>query len=140
MAVAQRSVPRGTRSLGRVVVYAILLAGTTVTLVPFIWMLLTSLKPASEIVRIPPTFFPERWTLQSYRTIFDDPRLPLARFYFNSLFVSGSRVLITLFTSSLAGYLRQIHILGQARSLRLYPGTADGALPGRDDSGLPDPG
>jgi multiple sugar transport system permease protein len=86
-------------------VYATLLAGTTVTLVPFVWMLLTSLKPASEIVRVPPTFFPEHWTLQSYRTIFSDPNLPLARFYFNSLFVSVSRVVITLFTSSLAGYI-----------------------------------
>jgi multiple sugar transport system permease protein len=73
--------------------------------VPFLWVLLTSLKPASEIVKVPPSFFPQRWTFQSYQTIFSDPRVPLARFYFNSLFVSGSRVLITLFTSSLAGYI-----------------------------------
>jgi len=79
--------------------------GTAVTLVPFIWVLMTSLKPASEIVKVPPSFFPERWTLQSYQTIFSDPGVPLARFYLNSLFVAGSRVLITLFTSSLAGYI-----------------------------------
>ena len=93
------------RLLGRSIVYIILLLGTAVTLVPFIWVLLTSLKPASEIVRVPPSFFPQRWTFQSYQTIFSDPRVPLARFYFNSPFVSGSRVLITLFTSSLAGYI-----------------------------------
>ena len=96
---------RSVRPLLRMLVYAILLLGLAVTLVPFIWILLTSLKPASEIVRIPPTFFPERWTLDSYRTIFTDPKVPLARFYFNSAFVAVSRVLITLFTSSLAGYI-----------------------------------
>ena len=97
--------PHPRRVLGRSIVYSILLLGTAVTLVPFLWVLLTSLKPASEIVKVPPSFFPERWTFQSYQTIFSDPRVPLARFYLNSLFVAGSRVLITLFTSSLAGYI-----------------------------------
>jgi multiple sugar transport system permease protein len=85
--------------------YLILIFGTLVTLVPFIWVLLTSLKPASEIIRIPPTFFPETWTLDSYRTIFTDPNVPLARFYMNSLFVAVFRVFITIFTSTLAGFI-----------------------------------
>lgn len=85
--------------------YLILIFGTLVTLVPFIWVLLTSLKPASEIIQIPPTFFPETWTLESYRTIFSDPNVPLARFYMNSLFVSVFRVFITIFTSTLAGFI-----------------------------------
>ncbi len=85
--------------------YGILLVGLLVTLVPFIWMLLTSLKSSQEIIQIPPTFIPEKWTFESYRTIFSDPRVPLARFYLNSFFVAGSRVAITLFTSSLAGFI-----------------------------------
>jgi len=96
-----RLVRLGSRTL----LYAILLAGATFTLLPFIWIILTSFKPASEIVHLPPTFFPEKWTLKSYQTIFTDPRVPLARFYFNSTFVTVMRVLITLFTSSLAGYI-----------------------------------
>ncbi|MCJ7701596.1 MAG: carbohydrate ABC transporter permease [Anaerolineales bacterium] len=85
--------------------YIILIFGTVVTLVPFIWVILTSLKPASEIIRIPPTFFPENWTFDSYRTIFNDPNVPLGRFYVNSLFVASFRVFITVFTSSLAGFI-----------------------------------
>jgi ABC-type glycerol-3-phosphate transport system permease component len=76
-----------------------------VTLVPFVWALLTSFKPSSEIVRVPPTFFPEKWTTKAYQTIFNDPKVPLERFYLNSLVVSGTRVAITLFTSSLAGFI-----------------------------------
>jgi multiple sugar transport system permease protein len=97
--------PRFGTLISRVGVYTLLTLGLVITLIPFIWILLTSLKPSSEIVRVPPTFLPERWTLDSYRTIFNDPRVPLARFYFNSLFVSASRVALTLFTSSLAGFI-----------------------------------
>jgi len=91
--------------IARIATYAVLAVGLAVTLVPFIWILMTSLKPASEIVRIPPTFFPEQWSLNSYQTIFSDPKVPLARFYLNSALVSVGRVVITLFTSSLAGYI-----------------------------------
>lgn len=96
---------RGRHPVARVLVYAILILGTLVTLVPFIWILATSLKPASEIVRMPPTFFPENWTLNSYMTIFNDPKIPLARFYLNSALVAVGRVIITLFLSSLVGYV-----------------------------------
>ena len=94
-----------TRVLGRSAVYAVLLMGTLVTLVPFIWMFFTSVKPSSEIIRVPPTFLPETWTLDAYKTIINDPNVPLGRFYMNSIIVAGSRVLMTLFTSSLAGYI-----------------------------------
>ncbi len=101
---SRRPFPFG-KTVGRTVSYTILLLGTLVTLVPFVWAVLTSLKPSSEIVRVPPTFFPETWTLKAYQTIFNDPNVPLGRFYINSLAVAGARVAITLFTSSLAGFI-----------------------------------
>ncbi len=93
------------RYLGRIAIYGLLITGCLVTLVPFLWMLGTSLKSSTEIIRLPPTLIPERPTLQSYRTIFTDPRVPLARFYLNSLVVSVSVVAMILFTSSLAGFV-----------------------------------
>ena len=54
---------------------------------------------------MPPTFWPETWTLASYVTIFTDPEVPLGRFFLNSLFVAVAHVATTLFTSSLAGYI-----------------------------------
>jgi multiple sugar transport system permease protein len=90
---------------GRVFLYSVLLFGCLFTLVPFLWMLSTSFKSATEIVKLPPTFLPEKFTLQSYQTIFNDPRAPLARFYLNSIIVSFSVVTMVLFTSSLAGYV-----------------------------------
>jgi multiple sugar transport system permease protein len=96
---------RPRRVMGKSIIYLILILGTVATLLPFVWAVLTSFKAASEIIRIPPTFFPQHWTLQSYQTIFNDPKVPLARFFFNSLFVAVMRVGITLFTSSLAGFI-----------------------------------
>jgi len=91
--------------LGHVSVYFVLIVGLSMTLMPFLWMLLSSLKTTAEILRVPPTFWPENPTLSNYLTILNDPKLPLLRFYGNSLFVACTNVLTTLFTSSLLGFL-----------------------------------
>ncbi|GEM_PF-4825377 len=33
--------------------------------VPFVWMILSSFKPSAEVVRMPPTFFPENFTTKT---------------------------------------------------------------------------
>ncbi len=96
---------RSRRNLGRILVYAFLLLGLSMTLMPFVWMILGSFKTATELIRTPPTFWPEAPTLGNYTTILQDPKLPLLRFYGNSAFVAVANVLISLFTSSLLGFL-----------------------------------
>jgi multiple sugar transport system permease protein len=96
----------GVRSgLGRFLVYFVLIAGLSLTLTPFVWMILGSFKTATELIQVPPTFWPENPTLDNYRTILTDPKLPLLRFYGNSTFVAVTNVLSSLFTSSLLGFL-----------------------------------
>jgi multiple sugar transport system permease protein len=96
---------RARYGLGRFLVYVSLVVGLSVTLMPFVWMILSSFKTSAEILRTPPTFWPENPTLDNYRTILQDPKLPLLRFYGNSAFVAISNMLTSLFTSSLLGYL-----------------------------------
>jgi multiple sugar transport system permease protein len=91
--------------LGRFLVYFFLILGLSVTLMPFVWMILASFKTQTELIRIPPTFWPENPTLNNYLTILQDPNLPLLRFYGNSAFVAVTNVITTLFTASLLGYL-----------------------------------
>jgi multiple sugar transport system permease protein len=88
---------------GRFWVYFLLLLGLSLTLTPFVWMILGSFKTSAELLRVPPTFWPDKPTLDNYRTILSDPNLPLLRFYGNSTFVAVANVLTTLFTSSLLG-------------------------------------
>ena len=93
------------RNLGRLAIYFILILGLSMTLTPFIWMIAGSFKTATELLRMPPTLWPENPTLDNYLTILHDPQIPLLRFYGNSAFVAISNVLTNLFTSSLLGYL-----------------------------------
>ncbi|MFW5889449.1 MAG: carbohydrate ABC transporter permease [Bacillota bacterium] len=50
----------------RIIIYIILLAATFICIFPFLWMFSTSLKPTSEIFRMPPTFIPNNPTIDNY--------------------------------------------------------------------------
>jgi multiple sugar transport system permease protein len=103
--VAARS-PRLSHHRGvRLGLYAVLSILAVVAALPFIWMILASLKTGAEIRQIPPTFWPEAPSLDNYRTIVEDPELPLQLFYRNSAFVAVMNVIATLFTGSLLGYI-----------------------------------
>lgn len=91
--------------ISRFLVYFLLTLGLSFTLLPFIMMILSSFKTNLEVLQVPPTFWPEKFTVENYIKIFNDPKLPLLRFYGNSAFVSIFNVISTLFTSSLIGYM-----------------------------------
>jgi multiple sugar transport system permease protein len=90
---------------GHFFVYFALILGLSMTLAPFLWMILGSFKTSTELIRIPPTFWPEIPTIVNYKTLFNDPKLPLLRFYGNSAFVATFNVFTNLLTSSLIGFL-----------------------------------
>jgi multiple sugar transport system permease protein len=96
---------RGSAAARRVMIYFIFALGLSFTFLPFLMMILSSFKTNVEVLRVPPTFFPERFTLENYQTILNDPRLPLLRFYGNSAFVAIFNVTSTVFTSALIGYM-----------------------------------
>ncbi len=90
---------------GKTGVYGALLIGLFLTLLPFIYVVLSSFKPNEELRQRPPTFFPKDWTTENYTTILTDDSISIPRNVSNSLLVSLARVAITLFTSSFAGYI-----------------------------------
>jgi len=90
---------------GRGLLYVVLTVFGIVAALPFVWMILASFKPAAEIRQIPPTFWPADPSLDNYRTILQDPELPLLTFYRNSAFVAIANTVATLFTASLLGYI-----------------------------------
>ena len=79
----------------------LILAGIT-ALIPFIWMISTSLKGASEVMSAVPNFVPKAWRWQNYADAF--AQVPFARFYFNTLIVTLARVVGQIFFSALAAY------------------------------------
>ena len=91
--------------LGKSGAYAVLVLGLVATLLPFFYIMVSSLKTEAELRKTPPDFFPQAPTLKHYISILTDERIPLEQNLFNSVFVSLMRVGITLFTSSYAGFI-----------------------------------
>jgi multiple sugar transport system permease protein len=78
------------------------LAGAAVILLPFVWMLATSLKTEGEIFSAPYRLFSPHPTWQAYLDVWR--RIPFGRFFFNSVVFAGAVTVISLFLDSLAAY------------------------------------
>ena len=91
--------------LGKSGAYAVLIVGLVATLLPFFYIMVSSLKNEAELRKTPPDFFPQQPTFKHYITILTDKEIPIVHNVLNSVVVSVARVFITLFTSSFAGYI-----------------------------------
>ena len=83
--------------LGKSGAYAILILGLVATLLPFFYIMVSSLKNEAELRKTPPDFFPQEPTLKHYITILTNEDIPIERNLMNSVVVSLARVFITLF-------------------------------------------
>src|SRR5438105_82277 len=82
------------RPLSRMLLYATLVCGAAVMLLPLVWMLLTSLKSFDEVLASPPRWMPRRVRWENYRealTTFD-----FLRFFGNSVIVAVLTIAGTL--------------------------------------------
>ncbi|MFZ1770096.1 MAG: carbohydrate ABC transporter permease, partial [Caldilinea sp.] len=81
-------------------VYLLLSLGAVVMIVPFVWMVLTSFKPGTELIDF--AFLPKNPTLDNYRLVLTTSSF--GRWYLNSLFVATVSTLSVAFFDSLVGY------------------------------------
>lgn len=85
----------------KLLAYFLLILGGLTMVVPFIWMISTSLKPASEIYQ--GNFFPNAATLNNYRTVLLET--PFLRWYLNSFIVASISTASVVFFDSLIGFV-----------------------------------
>ncbi len=85
-----------------VVLATVMLIVVSAMIGPFIWMFVTSLKTADQIIETPPTLIPRPATLQHFARLFDE--LAFLRIFLNSLIVTTSITAVSLFFNSLGGY------------------------------------
>ncbi|MDX9923229.1 MAG: carbohydrate ABC transporter permease [Ignavibacteriaceae bacterium] len=85
-----------------VLIHILMYTLAILTIMPFIWMILTSVKDMSEIFVYPPQWFPEEIKFQNYIDAFN--AAPFGTFYMNSLIVALSVTLGQLITCSMAAY------------------------------------
>ncbi|WP_353808659.1 carbohydrate ABC transporter permease [Agromyces sp. SYSU T00194] len=91
---------RGRVSKG--VLYVLLAVLSIPFLYPTLWMLFSSFKPASEIFAVPPSLFPQDWTLEAWPKVFSEN--PFLQQYFNSIYIAVIVTALTIVVSALAGY------------------------------------
>ncbi len=98
-------------------VVSILLA--VVSLIPFLWMISTSLKSRGALMSIPIEWIPEDPTLSAYGEVFS--RFPFLQTIGNSLFISITFTLITLVSASMAAFaFAKIRFRGSNVILKIY--------------------
>lgn len=94
---------------------------------PFMWMVLTSLKTLGEVNE--DTWIPRSFQWNNYTEVFAMPGIHYARYYANSILVAGWVTFLQVFTSALAAFaFSRIEWKGRDRLFLCYLGTM--MLPG----------
>lgn len=73
-----------------------------IAVLPFLWLISTSLRSAEEIFRYPPSFLPDAFQWNNYKEVFD--AIPFLLYFFNSVIVAVAAVVLNLLLASLAGF------------------------------------
>jgi multiple sugar transport system permease protein len=83
-------------------IHLVLIVGSAAMVVPFLWMILTSLKTYAESIHVPHVIIPEDFQWGNYKEVFG--LLPFFKFMYNTFIVTILRTVGQLFLCSLAAY------------------------------------
>jgi multiple sugar transport system permease protein len=86
------------RMIWSVVTWTILLA----VVFPLIWMIVTSVKPQSELFSIPPTLMPETITFEHYWRLLTDT--PFLQYFRNSMILAVTTTVVVVVLGTLGAY------------------------------------
>lgn len=86
----------------RIITYSFLTLLALFIIIPFYWMVVTSLKPTSEIISQNITFFPKKITFKAYADVFET--VPLIIMYANTLLVGFFTTSLTIISVVFAAF------------------------------------
>ena len=110
------------RKLGTAGYYVVSILLAVIALIPFLWMISTSLKSRRALMSIPIEWIPAEPTLDAYTEVFS--RFPFLRTIGNSLLISVSYTLITLICASMAAFaFAKLRFRGSGAILSVYIAT-----------------
>ncbi|HPJ03570.1 MAG TPA: carbohydrate ABC transporter permease [Candidatus Limiplasma sp.] len=90
------------KALSRFLIYLVLSLGAITTLLPFLWMISTSLKDPTEVMLMPPRFLPGIWRFDNYARAMQ--AAPLAKYFLNTVLVTVISTTAMLFVTILASF------------------------------------
>jgi multiple sugar transport system permease protein len=98
----ERAPLRPRTVLAGTVVWLLLFGGAFVVLLPFFYMIASSLETNVQIGALTPQFIPQPFEWVNYKSIWE--QIPIGRFFINSLIVAGAITVGQVITASLAAY------------------------------------
>ena len=102
--------------------YAVLAVAFVAVVTPFVWMILGSFKGQGELLRVPPTWWPESASLNNYRELLNKQSFPL--YFVNSTIVAVAVTCGNLLFCSMLGYaLAKLEFRGKGLVFGLVMGT-----------------
>lgn len=97
---------RRHKARGRAIIvalsYTVLVVGSLAMIVPFAWMISTSLKPEGSVFSFPPVWIPHPVRWDNYTTLFSI--IPFGQAFLNSVIVATAATVGQVLSSSLAAY------------------------------------
>ncbi|HEV8632890.1 MAG TPA: carbohydrate ABC transporter permease [Chloroflexota bacterium] len=120
-AAARRGAPVG-RIVARLLAHAVLVVGSGFMVMPFLWMISTSLKTEDQVFVLPPLWFPSRPVFSNYARLFET--VPFGRYLFNSAFVSLAVMAGELLTSAISAFaFARLQFWGRDKIFAMYLAT-----------------
>lgn len=82
--------------------YFVAIAGSFIMLLPFFWMISTSLKVENDIFSVPIKWFPSEITFDNFVRAFEV--VPIFKYMKNTLVIAGGKIIGEVFVSALVAY------------------------------------
>ena len=99
--------------------YGVLIVVALTMVVPFMWMVTTSLKSPGTEFSYPPQIIPNEFNFSQYQRLFDN--LPFARYFLNTVIVTLATVVGQLIVCSMAAYgFARLNFMGRDTVFVLY--------------------
>ena len=106
----------------RTVIWILLILLTVFTLIPFVWMISSSLKLDREVFAFPMRWIPETFHWENYSLIWQ--KVPLVTYFKNTAFIAVVVTLLQTLTSSFAAYaFAKLNFRGRDALFLCYIGT-----------------
>ncbi|MCI1985727.1 MAG: carbohydrate ABC transporter permease [Lactobacillus sp.] len=103
---------RGLLILGKIIKYVILVVGAIIMLLPFLWMLSTSLKNEGATMVMPPQFIVKNPIIDNFKAVITD--YPMLTFLKNSVIVAVFTTVFQILNGALAGFaFGRMHFKGR---------------------------
>jgi ABC-type glycerol-3-phosphate transport system permease component len=88
----------------RALAYVIAILVSVVFLYPYVWMLVSSFRTTSAVLRDPLRLWPEQFDLTGFASILQVGDLTLVRAFTNSLFITGASTALAVLVTALGAY------------------------------------